>query len=86
MSPASPIVSAPETYVPEPSVYTEHVEPPIRQTQRKRVQTGIKCPHCKSPKIRFSASFTVLDGFLSIVGMRALRCHSCYHKFHRLFA
>jgi len=52
----------------------------------KRVKAEVKCPKCRSPRIRFSSSFTALDGLLGIIGLRALRCHSCYNKFHKLLA
>ncbi|HZO51491.1 MAG TPA: hypothetical protein VFB63_02180 [Bryobacteraceae bacterium] len=86
MSPTTQIEVNHGAYLPGGSVYTEPVECTARQPLPKRVQTGIKCPSCKSPQIRYSNSFTVIDGLLGMIGMRALRCHSCYNKFHRLFA
>lgn len=86
MSTATQIAPAQGGYIAEQPVYVEQPEFTVRRPLPKRVKSGIKCPSCKSPQVRFSASFTVVDGFLNILGMRALRCHSCYNKFHKLLA
>lgn len=86
MSSATQVAPGQGAYLPADPVYTEPAESTVRRPLPKRVRTGIKCPSCRSPKVRFSASFTTIDGILGMIGMRALRCHSCYNKFHRLFA
>ena len=87
MSPATEIVANPGTYLPEESDRGSASEVTVKRTPvLRRIKTGLKCPSCKSPKICYSTSFTVFDGLLGIFALRALRCHSCYCKFHRLFA
>ncbi len=86
MSTATHITPEHGAFLPQDTVYTEPAESTVRRPLPRRVRTGIKCPSCRSPKVRFSASFTTIDGLLGVFGMRALRCHSCYKKFHRLFA
>lgn len=92
MSPATPLAAHTGAYLPDTPPASpvdqfpgpEASRPRVRMPQR--IKTGLKCPSCKSPNIRYSSTFTVIDGFLGMIGMRALRCHSCYTKFHRLFA
>lgn len=48
-----------------------------------KVRADIKCPSCKSPKIRYSASPSPVDEIVGVFGWKALRCHSCYAKFRK---
>lgn len=86
MSPATPIAAHLGGSLPRPSRAEAATATVSRQQLPPRVKGRVKCPCCKSPKIRYSASIGVLDGVIGLLGMRALRCHSCYAKFHKFWA
>jgi len=86
MSPATPMAAHLGGSLPH-AAEAEAAAPAIpRQQLPPRVKGRVKCPCCKSPKIRYSASIGPFDGLVSLFGLRALRCHSCYTKFHKFWA
>lgn len=86
MSPATPIAAHLGGTLPQAGGAETAAAAASRQHLPPRVKSSVKCPCCKSPKIRYSASIGLFDGLAGLLGLRALRCHSCYAKFHKFWA
>ena len=51
-----------------------------------RVQREVKCPKCHSARVHYSATKSVVDEVLNLIGRRPLRCHSCYFRWRKWIA
>jgi len=49
------------------------------------VRAGVQCPKCMSSRVYGSSKQITADYLLSLIGIKALRCHQCFHRFRRIW-